>query len=378
MNSQSYLPGISGLALLTFLGLSLTASSQDYSCGVFVKPNPDSSILPEWQLPFSDRFGNLYFPAELKIPDLFGGGAEEFPGCGCADVGVDTGPFDLWFEDCLFNTGEGFDHLTEGPVRRFEVCRIFAELLDIIEFQTYPCGGDDPMIQIRIMPSVAVPGYFADGGNLPQMLQTILGQGSSYYGTDNEGILDGMVWEIINSGLVSQEYSGFYHGLMRFNFDPLNGISWHASFNPSDQPPANEWDLYSVAYHEAFHVLGFHSFLINSTNGNFTGPTTIGFSRYDRFLTAEPGNIPLVQNNNPPGFDWSLNPGINPTDLYNSCDNPGTGPDVCFTTGGNCYPVFTGNVGATNAFSHLDIDCDGTPTPQYLNIFFTGRFMVLR
>lgn len=353
-------------ALLTFLGLSFTANSQDYSCGVFVKPNPDTSVLADWQLPFSDRFGNRYLPVELTVPDLSGSGPEEFPGCGCTDVGVDTGPFDLWFEDCFFNTGEGFNHLTEGPVRRFEVCRVFAELLDIIQFQDYPCGGNNLIIQIRIMPSVEVTGYYPDGADLPQMLPAILGQGSSYYGADHEGILDGMVWEIINSGLVSQEYSGFFHGVMRFNLDPLIGIPWHASFNPADLPPANQWDLYSVAYHEVFHVLGFHSFLINTTNGNFTGPNTSGFSRYDRFLTAEPGNISIIQNNNPPGFDWSLNPGINPTDLYNSCDDPGTGPDVCFTTGVNCYPVFTGNVGSTNAFSHLNINCDGSPTPQYL------------
>lgn len=358
---------ISSGVIFTLFGLAFPAISQVYQCGVFLKPNPDSSSLALRQLTFSDRFGNLYTPAALKVPDLSGGGMpEEFQGCGCQDVGIDTGPFDLWYEDCLFETNEGFDHPVEGPIRRFEVCRVFAELAEIIQFQENPCGNGEPIIQIRIMPSVAINEYFPGGEDLPEMFPEILGQGGSYYGVDQEGILDGMVWEIINSGLVSQEYSGFFHGMMRFNFDPLNGIPWHASFNPSDLPPANEWDLYSVAYHEAFHVLGFHSFLVDTDNGNFSNPNRFGFSRYDSFLTSEPGNLPIIQNNNPPGFDWSLNPGINPNDLYNSCDDPGTGPDVCFSEGGSCYPVFTGNIGATNAFSHLNIDCDGASTPAYL------------
>ncbi|MCB0617929.1 MAG: PKD domain-containing protein, partial [Saprospiraceae bacterium] len=194
----------------------------------------------------------------------------------------------------------------------------------------------------------------------------VLGLASSYFGVDQQGILDGMVWEIINSGQVSYEYSGFFHGLLRFNFDPAIAVPWHASFNPLDLPMNNEFDLYSVAYHEAFHMLGFASFLVNSDNGNFAPPATMAFNRYDRFLTAEPGGVPLILNNNPPGFDWSLNPVIVVNDLYNSCDDPLTNPDVCFSSGGVCYPVFTGDPGSPNAFSHLNIDCDGVASAEFL------------
>jgi hypothetical protein len=65
---------ISSGVIFTLFGLAFPAISQVYQCGVFLKPNPDSSSLALRQLTFSDRFGNLYTPAALKVPDLSGGG----------------------------------------------------------------------------------------------------------------------------------------------------------------------------------------------------------------------------------------------------------------------------------------------------------------
>ncbi|MCB0684654.1 MAG: hypothetical protein KDC32_27615, partial [Saprospiraceae bacterium] len=81
----------------------------------------------------------------------------------------------------------GFDDLAEGAVRRFELCRIFEELNGILAMVVDPCGGETPTINVRVMPSIAIPGYFANGQDLPAMDMEVLGLASSYFGVDQQG-----------------------------------------------------------------------------------------------------------------------------------------------------------------------------------------------
>ncbi|MCB0578887.1 MAG: hypothetical protein KDD10_06210, partial [Phaeodactylibacter sp.] len=218
------------------------------------------------------------------------------------------------------------------------------------------CGGEQ-VVNIQIVPSQ---------GNSPitsqELPDSLGGTGSPYYFFQPTGISDGLPWLIINAGEVPQEFQDMFHGTIRINFHSPQ-FTWHLGLN-GNPPGAGSGlhDLHSVVWHEALHVLGFASTF-------FENPER---SRFDRFLTLvyqDGTEVPVIENKNPPNFDWDISAAItNNNALFSSCLDPSSiEPDMILQGPIGDYPIFTGSqIAPGSSFSHLEINCDGNLTPEYL------------
>lgn len=319
------------------------------------------------QGPISDGFGNHFTFAELTVPQPNGQplNSNVAAFCHCDDVGFGTAPFKLWYEDCFLNTGTGFDDPILGASRRSVLCQVFSELAQSIIPNPNVCDGSIPTINIRIQPSQTP--------SMPPLAINVGGTGGPYFYNEQVGIADGLPWIILNSGSIPSGFAQTYHGTMRVNFNPASNFIWHLDTNTN--PPPDQHDLYTVCLHEAIHVLGFLSFLsdagisISNPFGNGSG----GYTRYDSFLKminddngSIPNNTPVIVNNPSPSLSWNFNsPLITTDELHRSCLDPSiTGPDMIFA-GNSKYPIFTAAQTSNSSFSHLNINCDNSITPEY-------------
>ncbi|MCB0531738.1 MAG: HYR domain-containing protein [Saprospiraceae bacterium] len=262
-----------------------------------------------------DRFGNPYRLSDLQIPEAMGGSL----------LCLNSGYFNLYFEPgCGM---EGSSQVEQD--RRNVLCQLFSDLSQFID---RPPGATD---KVNI--------WVRDISKVPGTTPNHLGLATSFYvapatvSSTNPfkgGILDGEVWKTINSGVDSYtgvssplfalggSGAGFYHGMVAFNFANTN-IQWYTTL--STTPPAfNEYDLYTVALHEATHALGFASLITSGGGSAITSITTYGgfspfaqyYSRYDTYLrTAQNlsggiGDLPLITNTGAcsPMFDYQFNP----------------------------------------------------------------------
>ena len=169
----------------------------------------------------------------------------------------------------------------------------------------------EQVVNIQIVPSQ---------GNSPitsqELPDSLGGTGSPYYFFQPTGVSDGLPWLIINAGEVPQEFQDMFHGTIRINFHSPQ-FTWHLGLN-GNPPGAGSGlhDLHSVVWHEALHVLGF-AFTF------FENPER---SRFDRFLTLvyqDGTEVPVIENKNPPNFDWDISAAItNNNALFSSCLDP--------------------------------------------------------
>jgi PKD repeat protein len=356
-------------------------------CGV--APLMSNSAFPNETPIAFDRFGNEYVYSQLITQA--GGGSSSFgpsenlgfSGCNCSDVGIDLDLFDLWFEDCSFDTGSGFAATGQtGEERRRAMCAVFQYLESIITLNPSICNPNGPRrVNVRIQPSIPVSNYF--GEPLPGFNnERVLGYASPYFPRlyYNPGIAHTIPQIIINSGEYPQFASeNTMHGMIRMNFD----FNWNLDYNtptPASTPLAPIHDFFTVGLHEALHMLGFvSSFTIpgglrGSTNSNNSG---LYFS-FDQFLFLDRnGGESLILNDSPTdNFPlsplWRFNAAINPaTDMHQSCLGGSTGPDMEFTGIGDSYPIYTDeSFQAGSSFSHLEGACDLTqpdpPTIPYV------------
>lgn len=339
----------------------------------YIKPYQDPAPLnPEYL--YHDRFGNRYSANELTVPG--GQVAATQPqlqslksfavtSCDCqTDFGINTGKFELYFEDCQLNTGSGFDDPSPttagsnlGRDRRRTICQVYADLDVMISQNPATCGATNDQVRVKIMPSQA-NGYFADGSNLAPLPSTVGGAASPYttYGP-KDGIVEVMPWIVINTGSDQQFNYGsqLYHGFVRINFTSLN-----ATWQTDNTIPvaSNAVDLYSVTLHEAMHMLGMVSFLnydgvnwYSRLTGNFNG----GYSRWDSEIKKAAGNLDVITPFT--AYDYILNPLLTlPVDLQNSCN----GTDLW--VGDHQAPLYSGtsaNYNPASSLSHLDESCTG-------------------
>ncbi|NUO02791.1 MAG: PKD domain-containing protein, partial [Saprospiraceae bacterium] len=331
-------------------------------CGSFIK---DSTLISEGDKLFYDRFGNTYTDKEiLKSSNL----TEE---CGCGEFsntdisGVEESYFKLTFDDCVFETGGGFDQAgATGVARRKVACKVFTYLSQLITPKSYSCEGFGlAEVNVRFM-DVNSPAVM-------QYVGTATLAGASPYFDNNSvvqegGILDCLPWRVINNGYYTAfdqiASSAIFHGEMAVDFNK--------TFYLDDglPVPGNAYDLYSVLLHEALHFLGFASLIQPITGIPNLSADAISYGRYDTFLKLAGGNNVVAKDMVNP-YQWNLN--IPAGDLHKSC-HPTDNIDMVFPPlTGTDIPVYTGSVsdgGAFlngRAFSHLHPNCNGT-TPNYL------------
>lgn len=219
-----------------------------------------------------DRFGNKYYAADFDIPSS--------PTARANDKCIAGGLFELKFLDVTRNNNDGFNHPTLGAARRQVICDVFADIAVLIN-EGKP--GNNDLVRIWINESGSAMG-------------SALGVASSYYSDpafQDEGIMYNQTWLAIVTGedpikhfnVLQYQFSlGAPHGYMRIDFTkPLNVTT-------SGPPVAGQYDLYSVALHEAFHLLG----IASAMDGD--GTSSIGYTnlffKFDEYLTF--GNNPLL------------------------------------------------------------------------------------
>ncbi len=230
-----------------------------------------------------DKEGNVYRLEDIIIDKSL---STNMGGGTCTNSGY----FVLHYEN-----GSGLE-IPNDPIhqaRRDVFCQL---LFDLSEFIVPASTNNQVHIWVRNIEELDAPA-------------NALGLATSFYSTPQMenpvgGIVDGMVWQTINSGLdsytnvvspfaigtdLNSDDGTFYHGMMAFNFNQ----PWHTDL--TTVAAANEYDLYTVALHEITHALGFAS-LINDDGQSKLGNDSQYFSRYDTFLQASNGQNLLTNN----------------------------------------------------------------------------------
>jgi hypothetical protein len=217
-----------------------------------------------------DRFGNDYELKDLEIPNH----------------SVIAGIFMLHFYDDDNNTGVGFDDFSLGAARRDVITQVFEDISALV-MPTWNVLTPSPYngtyyVEMDIRSNVT-----PSGGIMPP---GALGVASQYYFDYGPGITYGEVWKTINTGMDSYYAitpKPFFHGYMAINFQ---GINWYTNLS-STAIGGSQYDLYTIAMHEALHALGFAS-LIGQNGG---GLGNLGkYSLYDTYLTTG-GNSLIAQ-----------------------------------------------------------------------------------
>lgn len=335
-----------------------------YFCGTFEKETQagDAAF-------FSDRFGNTYTQEEVTISNSETNRFAEsqgFEGCDCTELGINTGYFDLWFEDCQLDTDVGFDDMLRGEQRRRVACQVFAELAGLLPMRVSSCTTEQTKVNVQIRPSLPVSNYFLNGDDLDDFEEGILGVGGPYI-FDFEA---GLPHQIITEGEVPAYIpSNSFHGAIRFNFSPNHNVIWHEELN---SPTSLNYDLKSVILHEALHMLGIYGRINDEGNISLNR-----VSKFERFFIIK--NDDDIEDGTPiftrTDFSWTLNSditNITHDDFFSGCqdDQNITGPDIYFlTNSGEEIPVLanrTTNNLRDGTLSHLFNDCDGNTTDEYV------------
>ena len=217
-----------------------------------------------------DRFGNTFELEELRIPknSLLAGifelhFYEEDNGLfyGFNDPAPSVNPSNCP-GDC--------DDL--GEERRFVIKQVFEDLSELLVPGGVPAGMPEPY------PGVATPQYVqiavrANETPAGPMSPSALGVASQYFLEIGDGLAHGEVWKTINTGwdsyanLTSELFGPVptYHGYMSINFSGV--IDWYQDLTATSAQAASEYDLYTVALHEAIHALGFASLMDGAGEG---------------------------------------------------------------------------------------------------------------
>lgn len=322
-----------------------------------------------------DNQGNKYFLSDLNI---FSSNSSKY-GSGTinaiSNYSCSAGYFNLYF-----GMGSCFDGTTTAASdKRNVLCNLFT---DICGFIHSPLSVPGNTVRVNLY-----------CGDLTAATSTnVLGLASSIYlcpanaTNPNQGIVRSQVEKAIISGVDPYQNmplsvfgsANFYHGLLRLN--PSTTYTWNCNLSTATMSPS-EYDLYSVMFHEAMHVLGFGS-LIDFNGVSLAGSANNFFAQYDRFLRDPSGNNPLLVSSNTlcANTDLTCTTTINsntcsPLDITN-CANAfkyvsNTGTVSVFTP--SCFVP-------ASSLSHFEdmcsygsftTSCTPTPTsPGYNNLYF--------
>lgn len=314
------------LALLfgaAFLSAQLCWSQEQnvLICGSFLQNGNSKPIVTE-NAEIVDQFGNTYSRQSLIVPkEKFQNSQAESTNCG---LNV--------FRLCLF----GFT-----PAEEQTICSVFLELENYVGLCP---GGSRPLI-------VVSKTAFGVGNNLPP---TAGGVGKVYF-LQECGVANPLTFQVMNSNVSWPEEAATAELYIN------STKKWH-TLSQDPNMATGSFDLYSVALHEALHILGFASRIGNNPQG--TNPTS--FSPWDTHITGGANNDPvLIADPTPQSgccdklmFNPVFGPivGGYPSALFNNCNSNlqmgATGAMI------NNFSYSPGNFDANavnNYFSHLDL-----------------------
>jgi hypothetical protein len=322
--------------------------------GMFYQPLTPKAIFDT----VYDKEGKKYLLKDLEIYKYYdGSNASRSISTTCNNAGY----FNLFFQTGSLGNGT----LAQQNANRDAICQAFK---DISSFITSPLTGSTTVnILIAYDPIMdsSTLGYATQFYTMPT------GLASSTIG----GIVDGEVYKTIVSGHdsytnvgpilynvgtnVTAPNGGYFHGMAAFNFYTLSGVTWNTALNNLSLSPT-EYDLYTVALHEATHALGFASLIGSNGLSKLAGSGFNYFSRYDKFLKDKNNVFLLKQIGSTCGgnYDYTFNSPATSTVVLTAgtCSNStiftGTANQKCYTPS-----IFSNG----SSLSHFDDACH-TPT----------------
>lgn len=338
---------VCGMTLLHSQVIQQAKTQTQHKCGIYTKGAEAFQIPTSYDIRLSDRFGNQFVVEELQA-------SQEAGFC------ESNSPFLLDFIG-------GFT-----DAERSTICQVFSDLSDLITAQ-------QGNILIKVIKQQLAEGVFGAGS--PIYLQSP----NDYCNTKNS-----IIWEQLNTSTNFSEIlpANFASGVLRINSMLPPGENWHTLDMDivENQIPGVETgfvDLYTVALHEAMHILGFASRI--SADGS---PYQGFYSRWDKHLFVKDENEQDNQSFNsfllkqePEGnccsdisFNQILFPNM-PNDLIHQCNTPGQpfsvrfgGADGVIINASYAGFGFNSDVVLRNQLSHINQECDGNSHVMHFNI----------
>ncbi|MBR9922649.1 MAG: T9SS type A sorting domain-containing protein [Bacteroidetes bacterium] len=304
------------LLLILFGFFSFPISQTIYAqgfCGIYHKDQQEKATPQEGE--FIDRFGNTWTAKELKTSPTAAANKDL------------AGIFEIQFENGFTNS------------EKETILAVFEYLSTLI---CLPAEGTPPVIEIS--KEALDPGA--------------LGVASPFFQPKGCHYTDNMAYVAIMGGLEPGDMNTI-SGYLKIS----NSHNWHTADN--DPISGGTYDLYSVALHEALHILAFVSLI--TADG---GPTFGMYSTWDEYLYNTDINDYLLDQVSSttccyyPDFNASLS---FPDDVDDDCGN-----NIYFHDGSSLIAQVNGNYGSAalddntvrNILSHLD-RC-GTSGSQYV------------
>lgn len=325
-----------------------TESKIKHVSGVYKKPLNAQVTPTKYDVHLSDRFGNIFVVEELQANST-------------ADFCENNSHFRLVFEGGVTNA------------ERQTICQVFADLSSQIDAQR----GN---ILIKVIKQPLAENVIAAASPI------YLEKPNDTYGSINNSL----VWDLINTkadfSTILPEY--FVAGVLRINELLPPGENWHtidmdssASINGLLSIDDNSIDLYTVALHEALHILGFASRMMQDGSA-YRG----SYSRWDRMLFVKDEDLtddkfydaPILSQSNTNchqyEFNYSLFPEM-PSDIHNDC----TSEEKAFTIrfGDMDGAIINANYNSLNfspdaeirnILSHINQDCEDGSHVMHYNI----------
>ena len=315
-----------------------TNSRTKHVSGIYKKPLKGKVTSTKYDIHLSDRFGNIFVVEELLANST-------------ADICESNSHFTLAFEGGFTNA------------ERQTICQVFADLSSQIDAQR----GN---ILIKVIKQ--------------QLAENVIGVGSPIYleKVDERygSINNSLVWDLINtnadfSAILPED---FVAGVLRINNILPPAMSWH-TIDMDDNAFAEEEyfmdngfiDLYTVALHEALHILGFASRIMHDGS-----PYRGSYSRWDRMLFVKDEDLldenhydgPILSPSDSDCLSYEFSHGFFP-EMPNDIQNDCTAEEKAFTIrfGGIDGAIINANYNSLafdpdaeirNSLSHINQDCE--------------------
>lgn len=303
-----------------------------------------------------DKDGAKYLLSDMEIASFYSPYSDKSIMATC-----NSGYFNLYFETGSLGAGTP----TQQSNNQAVICKVFQDISNFIS-SPLTVGGNTTTVNILIHydPAMASDnlGYATQFYTMPAGTSTIFG-----------GIVDGEVYKTIISGIdgytnyapvlynvgvnATAPNGGYFHGMVAFNFYTMNpSYLWNVNMGTTSLT-SSQFDLYSVALHEATHALGFASLIGSNGLSKMSGSGFSNYySRYDKFLQDYNNVFLLKQTGSTCGgnYNYAFNTSATSTSVLAT----GTCSQSVIFAGTANQKVYTPTTyTAGSSISHFDDNC---------------------